>query len=42
MNKLEYQQKYIFSVENENPSQNGATILKMWIDIIQQRNHRKL
>ena len=35
-------QKYLFSVENEKPSQNGATILKMWIDIIQQRNNRKL
>ena len=35
-------QKYLFSVENGNPSQNGATILKMWIDIIQQRNNRSL
>ena len=35
-------QKYLFSVENGKPSQNGATILKMWIDIIQQRNNRNL
>jgi len=35
-------QKYLFSVENGKPSQNGATILKLWIDIIQQRNNRKL
>ena len=66
MNKLEYQEeyvfdnkevsislpgcelsdidslKYLFSIENGKPSQNGATILKLWIDIIQQRNNRKL
>lgn len=35
-------QKYLFSVENEKPCQNRATILKMWIDIIQQRKNRKL
>jgi hypothetical protein len=35
-------QKYLFSVESRKPSQNGSTILKMWIDIIQQRNNRKL
>jgi hypothetical protein len=31
-------QKYLFSVEKGKPSQNGATILKLWIDIIQQQN----
>ena len=35
-------QKYLLSVENGKPSQNSATILKLWIDIIQQRNNRKL
>ena len=35
-------QKYLFSVENEKPCQNKATILKMWIDIIQQRKNKKL
>lgn len=35
-------QKYLFSVENGNPSQNGAAILKIWIDIIQQRKNRSL
>jgi hypothetical protein len=34
-------QKYLFSVENGKPSQNGAILLKTWIDII-QRNSRKL
>ena len=33
-------EKYLFSVERGKPNQNGATILKMWIDIIQQRNNR--
>jgi hypothetical protein len=33
-------QKYLFSVENGKPSQNGAILLKTWIDII-QRNNRK-
>ena len=31
-------QKYLFSVENGKPNQNAATILKTWIDIIQQRS----
>ena len=35
-------EKYLFSVERGKPNQNGATILKLWIDIIQQRNNRKL
>lgn len=35
-------QKYLSSVENGKPSQNGARILKLWIDIIQQRKNGKL
>ena len=31
-------QKYLSSVENGNPNRNNATILKTWIDIIQQRS----
>jgi hypothetical protein len=31
-------EKYLFSVERGKPNQNGATILKMWIDIIQQKH----
>ena len=31
-------QKYLFSVENGKPNQNAATILKTWVDIIQQRS----
>jgi hypothetical protein len=30
-------EKYLFSVECGKPNQNGATILKLWIDIIQQK-----
>jgi len=30
-------EKYLFSVERGKPNQNGATILKLWIDIIQQK-----
>ena len=32
-------QKYLFSVENGKPSQSSATILKTWIDIIQQKSN---
>jgi len=31
-------QKYLSSVENGKPNRNNATILKTWIDIIQQRS----
>jgi hypothetical protein len=31
-------EKYLFSVERGKPNQNGATILKLWIDIIQQKH----
>jgi len=31
-------QKYLLSVENGKPSQNGARVLKLWIDLIQQKN----
>ena len=34
-------EKYLFSVERGKPNQNGATILKMWIDIIQQKQRNK-
>ena len=34
-------QKYISSVENAKPSQSKATILKTWIDIIQQKSNKK-
>jgi len=34
-------QKYLFSVENGKPNQNTATILKTWIDIIQQKSNKK-
>jgi hypothetical protein len=30
--------KYLFSVENGKPNQNVATILKAWIDVIQNKN----
>ena len=33
-------QKYLFSVENGKPSQSNATILKTWIDIIQQKSNK--
>jgi hypothetical protein len=33
-------QKYLFSVENGKPSQSSATILKTWIDIIQQKSNK--
>ena len=37
INSLKYFfQKYLFSVENGKPSQNGAILLKTWIDIIQR------
>jgi len=31
-------EKYLFSVERGKPNQNGATILKLWIDIIQHKH----
>jgi len=31
-------EKYLFSVECGKPNQNGATILKLWIDIIQHKH----
>ena len=34
-------QKYLFSVENGKPSQSSATILKIWIDIIQQKSNNE-
>ena len=30
-------EKYLFSVECGKPNQNGATILKLWIDITQHK-----
>lgn len=31
-------EKYLFSVEHGKPNQRAATILKLWIDIIQQKH----
>jgi hypothetical protein len=34
-------EKYLFSVEHGKPNQNQARILKLWIDIIQQKYIKK-